>query len=200
MEKLYSREYAIAQSRQFPPSHLRKMDAALSIRPTDRVLEIGSGNGSLLSILKTRSNNVVGLDINPLVEDHPLVIGDGRHLPFRGGAFDVVISSHTLEHIDDLQTVFEEIDRVTKPGGKGFHLFPANVFTKAEGAIFDAIRMYGPNIAKAWREAHKMHIHSLNPRKVQSFIQGTNLSLVGATRFFVPETFGTNYAGLLEKG
>lgn len=46
-----------------------------------------------------------------------LLLGNGLELPFVDGSFDRVICSEVLEHIDDYETVIEEIHRVLKPGG-----------------------------------------------------------------------------------
>ncbi len=43
---------------------------------------------------------------------------DGRLLPFMSQSFDVVFSCQVLEHVRDLQTVFRELARVCKIGGK----------------------------------------------------------------------------------
>ncbi len=199
MEAIYTIEYAESQSRKFPRSHVRIMDTQMPINPQDEILEIGSGNGSFLSILRERSNHVIGMDINQSgLGIQNTIRADARALPFDDNSFDKVISSHTLEHIEDLATVFKEIDRVTRPGGKGLHFFPAHFITKAEGAIFDAIRMFGFN-RRAWEEAHKMHVHWLNPHKLYEFMGDTELRITGATKFVVPETHGTNWAILLEK-
>jgi SAM-dependent methyltransferase len=50
------------------------------------------------------------------VVDRPLVLGDIQSLPFRPGAFDYIITRHILEHLDDPDTFFREITRVSKAG------------------------------------------------------------------------------------
>lgn len=42
---------------------------------------------------------------------------DVCHLPFKETAFDFVLASHSLEHIQDLNAAMREIHRVLKPGG-----------------------------------------------------------------------------------
>jgi SAM-dependent methyltransferase len=48
------------------------------------------------------------------------VLGDGRRLPFRDRAFDVVYSSNVLEHVDGPWRMADEMVRVTRPGGLVF--------------------------------------------------------------------------------
>lgn len=43
---------------------------------------------------------------------------DARSLPYRDASFDNVISIYNLEHINDLQGVFNEVRRVIKPRGR----------------------------------------------------------------------------------
>jgi SAM-dependent methyltransferase len=43
--------------------------------------------------------------------------GDATRLPFRDGAFDVIVTSEVLEHIQDDVAALAELHRVLKPGG-----------------------------------------------------------------------------------
>lgn len=47
-----------------------------------------------------------------------LVLADGAKLPFADGAFDAVLSSEVLEHLDDDRTAAAELARVAAPGGR----------------------------------------------------------------------------------
>jgi len=51
-------------------------------------------------------------------------IGTLPRLPFRSGAFDVVVSSHVIGHIPaaDKDALIEEIDRTLRPGGITAHI------------------------------------------------------------------------------
>ncbi len=42
--------------------------------------------------------------------------GTGEAIPFEDGFFDVVLCRNSLDHMDDIQAVMEEIRRVSKPG------------------------------------------------------------------------------------
>lgn len=41
-----------------------------------------------------------------------------RHLPIRDNAFDMTVSNHTIEHVDEPFLLLKEMVRVTKPNGK----------------------------------------------------------------------------------
>jgi SAM-dependent methyltransferase len=69
----------------------------------------------------------VGMDVSPEVagaSNDPSfmrIVGDVRRLAFRGGAFDGVLSTSTLDHFDDesdLRKALAEIRRVIAPGGR----------------------------------------------------------------------------------
>ena len=46
-----------------------------------------------------------------------VIRGDATRLPFRDGAFDCIISSEVLEHIDNDTQALSELARVLRPGG-----------------------------------------------------------------------------------
>ena len=46
------------------------------------------------------------------------VLLDGRTLPFRSGAFDLVFINHVIHHVADLPPVLRELRRVVPPGGR----------------------------------------------------------------------------------
>lgn len=85
----------------------------------EKVLDIGCGKGFLASVLSQR-HRVMACDMivsEKTRRDHPDV--DFREeniqkLSFADNEFDTVISSHTLEHVQDAQTALEELRRVAK--------------------------------------------------------------------------------------
>ena len=102
-----------------------------------RLLEVGCGPGAILDEIKQQvsgaetefplSNNLQfhGLDIrhdylayyasqNPAA---PLIQGDAHSLPYRSGAFDLVICHFLLLWVNDPTRVLEEMRRVCRQGG-----------------------------------------------------------------------------------
>lgn len=204
MEKvLYGEAYARVQSRDIPRTLTRMLERHVPFQDTDRVLEIGCGNGALFPFLLRHTPHVYGVDINKWLlvsAGNPnTVVGDARRLPFGDGSFDKTISVHTLEHIDHVQGVFEELDRVTKNKGLSIHIFPGFLFTKVEGAILETIRMFPFNPWRAWEYAHQLHVNDLTPNRVTELTQNTNWQLKFSKRLFVPETKGLNWIIILEK-
>jgi len=98
--------------------------AALSLmeKNSEKILELGTGNGEFMSELKKRGYNVIGLDILPNkillergfdVRKHDL----NKGLPFKKSSLDVVIGLEVLEHLYNPYEMMKEIKRVLKPNG-----------------------------------------------------------------------------------
>ena len=90
----------------------------MNIRANDFVLEIGSGHNP-----KARSDVLCDKFIEDneqrggtIVADRPLVEADGQFLPFADAAFDYVICSHVLEHVEDPVLLISELMRVASRG------------------------------------------------------------------------------------
>jgi ubiquinone/menaquinone biosynthesis C-methylase UbiE len=108
----------------------------LNIRPGDRLLDLGCGEGRhSISAYLLADAEIVGLDLGlkdlktakGRLMDFPtppskggycaFIQGSGHELPFSDNAFDHVICSEVLEHIPDYPSFLREINRVLKPGG-----------------------------------------------------------------------------------
>ncbi len=95
----------------------------MDIARSDLVLEVGSGNrpfarSNVLCDLgeygeEARYGGNVTADT---VTDRPFVFSDAYRLPFRDGAFDYLISSHMLEHLEDPAAFLSEACRVARSG------------------------------------------------------------------------------------
>ncbi|MDB5098304.1 MAG: Methyltransferase type 11 [Cyanobacteria bacterium RYN_339] len=100
-----------------------RLDAALSrfrlgIRPTDVVLDVGSGNNphpraDLLCDQFIFDDAERG---GQIIADRPVVGGDLERLPFGDQRLDFVIASHVLEHVLDPAKAIAELKRVAPRG------------------------------------------------------------------------------------
>jgi|SRR4051812_5053651 len=103
------------------------------VKPTDRVLDIGTGTGANLRMLRDLGfTDVTGLDASDQAIGYcaskGLGIvrkGDICALPFGGGCFDAVLATDVLEHVDDDAAAAREIARVLAPGGRALITVPA---------------------------------------------------------------------------
>jgi len=98
----------------------------MNIRVDDFVLEIGSGHNP-----KARSDVLCDKFIaddeqrgGRIIADRPIVEADGQFLPFADRAFDYVICSHVLEHVEDPAQLITELERVA---GRGYIETPSEI-------------------------------------------------------------------------
>lgn len=100
------------------------------IRPSDDVLDVGSGAGFSTFALARRARSVTGLDWRPELVDIArreagrrriasvtFLQGDPQALPFPDDEFDLVASAAALHHFADPATVISQMARVCRPGG-----------------------------------------------------------------------------------
>jgi malonyl-CoA O-methyltransferase len=101
-------------------------------RSFERVLEVGSGSGALMAEMLSRcsvntyyANDLVEESRSSLqrvldrfsVEEFHFLAGDIEHLEMFPSALDLVVSSATLQWLDDLDGLFRTISDHLKPGG-----------------------------------------------------------------------------------
>jgi len=91
----------------------------LGIRKADLVLDVGSGHDphfrADVICDKFTGDNVERMDRDIRI-DRPFVACDAEALPFVDGAFDYVISSHLIEHLEHPDVFLNELMRVGKRG------------------------------------------------------------------------------------
>jgi len=111
----------------------RMCDHLGNLGPESRVLDIGSGYaGSARAIAQRFGCKVSALNLSEVENDRArdinrsqgldslieVIDGSFDALPFEDNSFDVVWSQDAILHASDRRKVFEEVDRVLKPGGK----------------------------------------------------------------------------------
>ena len=112
---------------------LRDLLLQAAVQPGARVLDIGCGTGTLVTMLKLQHPNVevVGLDPDPKALDRArhkaahagatvdFVCGFADSIPSADASFDRVLSSFMLHHLtlDEKRAALADVARVLKPGG-----------------------------------------------------------------------------------
>ncbi|HET9904302.1 MAG TPA: class I SAM-dependent methyltransferase [Xanthobacteraceae bacterium] len=105
----------------------------LGIAPSARVLDVGTGTGANLRMLRDNGfRNVTGTDASPEAVKYcaakglgEVQLGDIVSLPFAGGHFDLVLATDVIEHVDDDRGALAELYRVLAPGGHLLLTVPA---------------------------------------------------------------------------
>ncbi len=92
---------------------------------TTRILDIGSGSCRVARLVREAKHlPVISLDISletlrttiPHNSD-PMVNGDNTRLPFLSDCADLVFSNGVIHHTPDPRASFDELARITRPGG-----------------------------------------------------------------------------------
>lgn len=113
-----------------------------------KVLEVGCGNGYLLSRLQSSYRELYGMDISGAAAKIATVhateastcAADARRLPFKSDCFDYLVCLEVLEHIEGDEAVNECL-RVLKPGGKALFTVP-NCKGPGDGKAVGHIRSF----------------------------------------------------------
>jgi SAM-dependent methyltransferase len=138
-----------------------------------RVLDIGCATGALLLRLRERGWRVKGVEISPSAgyarEQRGL---DVRTLPleenhFPPDSFDLILSSHLIEHLNEPGAFVREVYRILRTGGR-FLVTTPNI------AGFQA-RLFGGR----WRSAIFDHLYLFSVRTLKALLSGTGFAVEG---------------------
>jgi len=135
--------------------HLHRYSLACLIAQGRKVLDIASGEGYGSRLLSSVASHVTGVDIDAQSVAHAsgryggpnLVFKTGSclEIPAEDGAFDVIVSFETIEHVDDHIAVYREFRRVLSPTGTLFMSCPEKaVYSEGSGYVnpFHAKELY----------------------------------------------------------
>ena len=142
------------QARRLLRRVYRRLAADIAaVAPTGAaVLDLGTGPGVLLMELgRARPDlHLTGIDLSEDMVTNAsrnlrragtrgsVQVGDVADLPFPGDSFDLIVSSLSLHHWDDVQAAAPELARVLRPGGRvivyDFPFAPFQELAAAAGA------------------------------------------------------------------
>lgn len=150
----------------------------LRVRPGDRLLDVGCGEGRHCFGALERGAQVFGLDLDldSLRKGHgplraraqerggigAMLRGDAFRLPFRDATFDRAICSEVMEHVHDFPGAARELARVVRPGGSVAVTVPTAtseaLYLRLGDDYFESpgghIRIFRPrDLARALRDA-----------------------------------------------
>jgi tRNA (cmo5U34)-methyltransferase len=169
----------------------------------DRVLDLGSGDGHMIGLLRGARPNAtaIGLDLSPVlveaarqrfrdedgvrVEQHDLM----RPLPDDLGRFDTVVSALAVHHLPDerKRELFAEVFELLAPGGAFYDLDVVAAPTPELHALSQAAfgfdgRQQDPSDQPARLEDQLSWLREAGFGDVDCFWKWLELSLVGGTK------------------
>ena len=120
-ERLRQAIHQQAAVQRFREHRYQRFVRALDVKPTDRIVDVGSGPGNALES-RNRVNPIVAVDVADQTgafasfPNVTFVRADARALPFGDRDFDIAFSHSVIEHVlgDDRRLVAAEIARVAE--------------------------------------------------------------------------------------
>jgi SAM-dependent methyltransferase len=123
--------------------------------PSDRVLDIGCGNGQLTRLAAARAASATGVDLSgPMlatararaagVPNVTFEQADAQVHPFPDGAFDLAVSRFGVMFFADPVAAFATIHRALRPGGRLAFLCLTALAGTDLGGLFGAMAPYLP--------------------------------------------------------
>ncbi len=120
-----------------------------------RVLELGSGDGFQLDLLRQRFQRVFAIDPERRPTRHALFsFSAAEALPFPDGAFDLIVSCCVTEHLSDRVRAMNEAARVLRPGGYMAHIVPSR-FWKAASLFLNPVG-YPLRVFEKWQALRRI--------------------------------------------
>lgn len=124
------------------------------------VLELGSGDGFQLDLLRERFERICAIDpVRRPACTCGFVFAMAEALPFPDGTFDLVFSSNIMEHLTDRPHGVEEAVRVLRPGGYMAHVFPGR-YWKATSVLLNPLA-YPLHVLGKWSKSRKSSAEQL---------------------------------------
>jgi SAM-dependent methyltransferase len=108
----------------------------------DRCLELGAGDGFTGSLIARYAKILVSTEIRVgcfrRLPAHNVrwVHCDAELLPFRAAKFDLIFSSHLLEHLPDLPRALQEMRGALREDGVMIHLVPTRLWKALDFGLF----------------------------------------------------------------
>lgn len=154
--------------------------------PARRVLDLGTGAGTLLPALQATfpGARVAGLDLSPgmLALASPgfaRLLGDAARLPVASESLDVVVMAFMLFHLEDPTRALLEVLRTLRPGGKLACITWAQDLDSPAGKVFTEA-LDGCGASPADPAAERRHEALNTPAKVKRIVQAAGFREVRA--------------------
>lgn len=155
------------------------------------ILDVGCANGGLLKALQQLGYaDLCGIDPSPVCVENTKRLGVQAYqgslfLPFKETAYDCVILSHTLEHVQNLSGALEWIKQRLKPGGM--------VYIETPDALRYVEFIYAP--LQDFNTEHINHFSLTSLKNLLAahsfdFVKGASKNLSVGTDTYYPAVYG----------
>lgn len=187
-------ELKVSEFRQFVPpkrttQFIERYRVTSGLHPSQiNILDWGCGRGRETLWFRERGYNAYGVDVDSLPVDngaglleelgHPRsclrVLDEHGRAPFPSGYFHITYSNQVFEHIANLSAVAEELHRITRDSGFGYHVFPAHKYLVEGHLKMPLVHWIPKNAMRKWciaawtavgREPHWSHLEGLSVRE-----------------------------------
>ncbi|MDU0370047.1 class I SAM-dependent methyltransferase [Hymenobacter endophyticus] len=146
---------------------LRRRQASLAGK---RVLDVPAGNGDTAQLLLELGAHVTASDLYPEFFRYPAIecvkANLNGVLPFADASFDVVICQEGIEHMPNQLHLFQELNRVLRPGGRAIITTPnySNLRTRLSYLLLESegYKLMPPNeVDSVWASENARTIHDV---------------------------------------
>lgn len=180
------------------PAMLRRRQAELVGK---KVLDVPAGNGDTAQLLLELGAQVTASDLYPEFFRYPAIecvpANLNGPLPFADASFDFVVCQEGIEHMPNQLHLFQELNRVLRPGGRAIITTPnySNLRTRLSYLLLEseAYKLMAPNEADSvWAsdKAHTIHdvylghifFANLTRQRVLAALSGLRIVEVHPTR------------------
>jgi 2-polyprenyl-3-methyl-5-hydroxy-6-metoxy-1,4-benzoquinol methylase len=155
-------------------------------RDCSTLLDIGCGNGYLLSTVSSEKKYGIDLSLNNIMKAKQrlnsvahcvLAQGNAESLPFKEASFDTVICSEVIEHVLRPEHVLQEAKRALKPEGLLVITIPNdNLINKCRG-IIKALHL-GGIISTKFGGGEEWHLHIFNENQIKDLMVSLGFQVV----------------------
>jgi SAM-dependent methyltransferase len=152
------------------------------------LLDLGCGDGHFVQVVFGAAD--VGIDLEVGKAREAAGRGVYRHvdaasaarIPFRDGSFQSVLANCALEHMPDLDGVFEEVARVLRPGGTFVFTVPTDQLSRNLWLAGFLDRLGAPGAAERYRDwfaKMQVHFHLYPPDEWQRRVESYPFTVTG---------------------